>query len=378
MRRSFRERNPIPLGIAGVLTLALVVYGAMNLNDLPLIGGGQVYSAAFAEAAGLKEGEEVRIAGVKVGTVEKVALEGDHVRVDFRIDRDIRLGSLTKAHIKLKTLLGAHYLALEPRGPGRQSPEEQIPVSRTTVPFEIMPAVTQLSRQVDEIDTEQLAKAFDTLSETFENSPEEVKASLRGLRRLSASVASRDRELHELLGRATTVSELLAERSEDITKLAEDGDKLLRVVIARRAVIHQLLVNTVGLAQQINGLIKENERQIGPALTQLHRVIEVLKRNEKNLEKSIPLLATFVNQLGDATGTGRWFDTYIQNFVPVEVGIGAPEGAAPGGGGGRGSGNGGGSGDGGERGDGRDGGRSEADDGATGGSDDGGMLPWLQ
>lgn len=369
MRRAFRERNPIPLGIGGVAILVLIVLLAMNFNQLPLVGGGEVYSAAFAEAAGLKQGEEVRVAGVKVGVVEAVDLEGDHVRVEFRVDDGVRLGSLTKAHIKLKTLLGAHYLALEPRGPGRQPPDRQIPRSRTTVPFEIVPAISELTQQVGEIDTKQLAKAFDALSATFENSPDEIKASLRGLRRLSESVASRDRELHQLLGRAKTVTGLLADRSEDITKLVEDGDKLLRVVIARRAVIHQLLINTVGLATHIDGLIKENERQIGPSLKHLHRVIDVLKRNEKNLEKSIPLLATFVSQLGDATGTGRWFDSYIQNFVPIEVGVGAPSGPTvggrpPGGGGA------GGTGDGPPPGGDQGGGRQPGSDGGT--------LPWLQ
>lgn len=338
MRRAFRERNPIPFGIIGVAALGLVVLLVMNLKELPLVGGGDVYSAAFAESAGLKPGEEVRIAGVKVGEVEGVDLERDHVRVDFRVDDGVRFGTLSRAEIKLKTILGAHYLALQPRGPGQQEPDAQIPVSRTAVPFEVVPALSQLSRQVGQVDTKQLARAFDVLSDTFENSPEEIKASLRGLRRLSASIASRDEELHELLGHAKTVTGLLADRSEDITKLIRDGDTLLKVVIARRAVIHQLLINTVGLSQHINGLIRENKQQFGPALKNLHKVINVLKRNERNLESALPLLSAYVNQLTDATGTGRWFDTYIQNFIPVPFSVRSPgglPGGRPGAGGGK-------------------------------------------
>jgi virulence factor Mce-like protein len=328
--RPFRDRNPIPLGIIGVAALGLVVLLVMNLRELPLVGGGDVYSAAFAEAAGLKSGEEVRVAGVKVGEVEKVDLEGDHVRVDFRVDDGVRFGTLSRVEIKLKTILGAHYLALQPRGPGQQSPARQIPVSRTAVPFEVVPALSQLSRQVGQVDTKQLARAFDTLASTFENSPEEIRASLRGLRRLSASVATRDEELHELLGRAKNVTGLLADRSEDISKLVRDGDTLLKVVLARRAVIHQLLINTVGLSQHIDGLIRENRRQFGPALKNLRKVIDVLRRNERNLESALPLLSAYVNQLTDATGTGRWFDGYLQNLVPVPFSLQPPGGGAGG------------------------------------------------
>ena len=64
---SFRERNPVVIGAVGLLTIALLMVAAFNVRDLPLIGDGDEYSAAFSEAGGLKSGDEVRIAGVKVG-----------------------------------------------------------------------------------------------------------------------------------------------------------------------------------------------------------------------------------------------------------------------------------------------------------------------
>lgn len=55
------------------------------------------------------------------------------------------------------------------------------------------------------------------------------------------------------------MSQLLADRNQDFTKLVQDGDKVLQAVQSRRAVIHQLLINTVALSQQVNALIRENE-----------------------------------------------------------------------------------------------------------------------
>jgi phospholipid/cholesterol/gamma-HCH transport system substrate-binding protein len=331
MRVPFRERNPLPLGLAGLATIAVLVLLVTQLNNLPFISGGTTYHAAFAEAAGLRNGEEVRIAGVKVGQVTDLGLEGDHVKVTFKIDDGVRVGDLSRAEIKIKTLLGAHYLSLVPRGPGRQNPRAEIPISRTATPFEVVPAINQLSQQVGQIDTVQLAKSFDTISATFKNSPAEIQASLRGLRRLSATISSRDDQLHQLLARSTRVTGVLADRNQEFVKLIADGDKILQAVSARRDVIHQLLINTVSLSEQINGFIADNQAQLTPMLANLERVNQILLKNQDNLDKTISLLAPFASQFTDATGTGRWFDSYIQNLLPIPASIGTlPQKTVPG------------------------------------------------
>ena len=105
---------------------------SFRAQDLPLIGGGDTYYAAFSEAGGLKVNDEVRIAGVRVGKVESIELDGNQVRVGFRVDTESQFGSETGAAIKVKTLLGAMFLALEPagRGPARRGE----PRSRSSAP----------------------------------------------------------------------------------------------------------------------------------------------------------------------------------------------------------------------------------------------------
>jgi virulence factor Mce-like protein len=330
MRVAFRERNPVPIGLAGLAAIAVALAVVLNLSSIPFIGGGTTYTAAFAEAAGLKKNEEVRIAGVKVGKVTGLDLQGDHVKVTFQVNKGVRLGDLTRAEIKIKTVLGSHYLALDPRGPGRQDPHRQIPISRTATPFEIVPAVSELSQRVEAINVRELARSFDTLSATFQDSPAEVRASLRGLRRLSTTIASRDDQLHELIGRAKNVTQVLADRNQQIVKLIDDADTILRAVQTRRAVIHQLLINTVALTQQLNGLIADNQAQLGPALDNLQRVNRILLKNQDNLDRLLRLWAPFARQFTDAAGTGRWFDSYIQNLIPIpaHVATGTPGGGA--------------------------------------------------
>jgi phospholipid/cholesterol/gamma-HCH transport system substrate-binding protein len=180
------------------------------------------------------------------------------------------------------------------------------------------------------------------LADTFENSPEEIRASLQGLRRLSETISSRDTELHELADRARSVSQLLADRNSDFARLVDDGDRILQAVQARRDVIHQLLVRTVLLSQQVNALISENEAELRPMLANLQRVNDVLLRNQKSLDRMIELYGPFTRQFTDATGSGRWFDNYIQNLLPIPASIKNAQGGdggqgerGPGGGSGR-------------------------------------------
>ena len=81
MSTPFRERNPVVVGAISLAVVAALILAAFNAQNLPIIGGGDVYYAAFKEAGGLKANDEVRIAGVRVGKVEKVELDGDHVKV---------------------------------------------------------------------------------------------------------------------------------------------------------------------------------------------------------------------------------------------------------------------------------------------------------
>ena len=119
MSKPFRERNPVVIGIAGIATIVLMLTAAFKAQDLPLIGGGDTYTAAFTEAGGLKVNDEVRIAGVRVGKVQSIELDGDHVLVTFRVKTDSEFGTETGAAIKVKTILGAMYLALQPAGNGQ-------------------------------------------------------------------------------------------------------------------------------------------------------------------------------------------------------------------------------------------------------------------
>jgi phospholipid/cholesterol/gamma-HCH transport system substrate-binding protein len=319
--------NPTPIGAVFITLVLLLMYIAFNITNLPFFGGGTKYSAEFIEAAGLRKGDDVKIAGVNVGTVTDVRLEGTHVRVDFTVGSGAKVGSDPQLTIEIATLLGNKYISLAPGLPGRWDPKQKLTLQshRTHSPYDVTAAFADLSNTVDTIDTDQLAKALDTVSATFKNSPPRVKAALDGLSRLSRTVASRDAQLTQLLRNARDVSGVLDTNRDQVVRILGDGKKLLGEIEARRTVIHQLLVNTGALADELRGLVRDNQATITPALQHLDGVLEVLVANEKNLDEILHVLFPWTRTLIDSVGTGPWFDAIVQNLpFPALTGQASP------------------------------------------------------
>ena len=313
----FRERNPVIVGAVSLAVIAMLILGAFRAQDLPLIGGGDTYYAAFSESGGLKANDEVRIAGVRVGKVESVELDGDHVKVAFRVDTSSEFGDQTQAAIKVKTLLGAMYLSLEPAGSGQLSAGSEIPVERTSSPFDVVDAFSGLAKTSEQINTDQLAKSLTTLADLTRNTPEEFRSALDGVSRLSSNIASRDDQINTLLKNLSRVSTVLDARDQDIVGLMKDSDVLFRALVQRREAVHNLLVSTSTLSKELTALVKQSRADLKPALTHLDSVVAVLNKNEDNLDNSLRLMAPFYRVFANTLGNGPWFDTYIQNLPPV-------------------------------------------------------------
>jgi phospholipid/cholesterol/gamma-HCH transport system substrate-binding protein len=311
------SRNPVATAIIGLLVIVLVV--VLAFNGPALFGGGTTYKAEFREAAGLMEGDMVTVAGVEAGRVQDVELEGDHVLVTFRVT-DAWVGDRTSASIEIRTLLGAKTLALDPQGDEELGPDRTIPLSRTSSPFDVVEAFNGLSGTLDQLDTGQLAQSLNTLSETFRDTPPEIRGALDGLSRLSTTIASRDEEIRRLLAGTHQLAGVLADRNAEVEKLLKDGNLLLGELQRRREAISRLLDGTIALSEQLRGLVADNKDQLRPTLEQLDRVAALLQRNRDSLGAGIRDLAVFVRLFANATGNGEWFDNYVCALLPPSVG----------------------------------------------------------
>lgn len=308
--KAFSERNPIVLAVAGTAVLALVALGTFYSNDLPLIGGGTGYAADFTDAAGLRGGDDVTVAGVKVGTIQSITLDGDQVRVGFQV-KNAWIGNTSTAAVKIKTLLGQESVAIDPEGDAPLPAGGVIPTSRTTTPLDVTSALSKLSSTVGAIDTRQLAQSFQTLSAAFANTAPSVRSALDGLTALSKTISDKDADLQALAQRANDVTGVVSDSNQQFTALINAGGELLTELEQRSDAITQLLNGTTQLATQLTGLVHDDDAVLGPALQQLSAVTSILTSNNANLNEALRLIGPYYSLLNDTAGTGPWIDIYV-------------------------------------------------------------------
>lgn len=336
IHRRLRDGNPLLVGLIGTVLIAVVVLAALNLRALPGVDRTVGYTARFVDTGGLGVGDPVRIAGKDAGQVTGIAIDGDAVRIDFTVDRELGLGSDTRAEIATATALGARELRVLPAGPGLLDPGAVLDLDRTTAPYNLAETLGRLGRTGEEIDMEQLAVALDTVTDSLDRAPEHVDAAIDGVGRLSASIAERDAALRELFADAETLSGLLARRGEEIDTLLRDARVLLAALREEQDSLETLAGNLRAFTVQIRGLISDHDRTLAPTLERVTSLQELVLEHRDGLAEAIRRLGPYATELGEAVASGPFFNSYIQNLLPVEViepalndaltraGIGAP------------------------------------------------------
>lgn len=309
------ERSRIRAGVLGILVVVLVTALALNLNSLPFLNGGRDLRLEFREAGGLKAGDPILVSGLNVGKVQSIKLAGTHVEVVVKItDDQVTLGSKTSASIITTTVLGSAAITLSSAGSGPIA-NSQIPLERTTSPYDVTQALAGLTTTVGQIDTNKLEQSLTTVASTFAGTPAVLNSALRGVSQVSATIASRDQQIRDLFGSTSKISSIVASRKAEIDRLLADGANLLEQVNARRQVVQALFANVVAVSTEIRQTIHGSGARLGPALRELDRFTALLNKNKKKLEQTIEGLNGYIAGLGDAVSSGPYFDGYIVNLT---------------------------------------------------------------
>lgn len=314
----YRGATLIRAGLIGALLVVMVIAVGLSPERIGNWFNGIRYAAVFTEAGGLTAGADVKIAGVKVGTVDAVSLSHGDARVDFTIRSGVGLGTQTTAHIRTGTLLGQRILTLESYGDGTMRPRAVIPASRTSSPYSLTEAVSDLTSNTGGTDLSMLNESLDTLSDTINQVAPQLGPTFDGLTRLSASINGRNAQVGTLLEHAADVTKILAQRSQQVNTLLLDGNDLLAVLVERRQAIVSLLNDTSALAKQLDGLVKDNESKLAPTLEKLNSLTDVLQRNRDNINKALPGLSKYEVTVGETVANGPGYNALVANLDLAE------------------------------------------------------------
>jgi phospholipid/cholesterol/gamma-HCH transport system substrate-binding protein len=315
----YRGSNLIRAGFIGVVLIILVIAIGLQPERLIQWATSLRYQALFSEAGGLAVGNDVTVSGIKVGTVSSIELDNGDALVGFTINSKYALGSETTAHIRTGTLLGERVLALDSAGTGTLDPRQIIPTTRTSSPYSLTDAVSELTANTAATNTDTLNQSLDTLADTLNQIAPQLGPTFDGLSRLSRSLNNRNESLAELLKTAGDVTGILSERSQQVNTLILNANDLLAVLNDRRQAIVSLLANTSAVSRQLTGLVADNEKELTPTLERLNRVNEMLEKNRDNIAKALPGLAKYELTQGEIVANGAYYNALIPNIQPAQL-----------------------------------------------------------
>jgi phospholipid/cholesterol/gamma-HCH transport system substrate-binding protein len=283
-----------------VVSLALFVL-LLNtmLNGVP--GKTNAYSAEFTDVSGLRVGDDVRVAGVRVGRVQRIAVSGEGARVDFDVVKDQPVLSNTGLVMRYQNLIGQRYLALvQPAQRGTELPSgTDIPVARTDAGFDLTSLLNgfrPLFETLNPADVNQLATS---LIKVLQGEGPTVEQLLKQTSQLTNYVADRDKIFGEVVTNLTPVLNDIAGQGTELTATVKELRALMAGLAKDRKAIGQsidgvsrLIVSTSDLLQQARGpvtqashdfrttaaLLAQNRQKIVASLHAFGNIFELLGR----------------------------------------------------------------------------------------------------
>jgi phospholipid/cholesterol/gamma-HCH transport system substrate-binding protein len=256
---SMLERNRGSLiGVAafavGALLLTMLVAGTLVGSSGPT----QNYRAMFRDASGLIPGDDVRIAGVRVGKVKAVDLVGSKAMVTFSVARDQRIYSATTASIEFLNLLGTRYVDLQTRTPGQALP------SGSTL---------DLSHTREGLDLTAIFNAFRPLFD-----------------------AIRPTDVNEL---AANIVQVLQGQGPSLQRLSEQTALLTQNLVDRDQIIGSVMTNLTDVLETLDG----HRQEFRSTVRELNDLTEVIADNREEIGDTVDglqgVVTSFASLLDD-------------------------------------------------------------------------------
>ena len=315
--RTLEGNNRIHNGLMGIVILALVIGVGQSFASVPMIFATPTYFAQFSDTGGLNTGDKVRVAGVDVGEIRSLEIEGDKVRIGYSLE-GIKIGTDSRANIRTDTILGRKNLEIEPRGSKPLGANGVLPLGQTTTPYQIYDAFFDVTKAASGWDTQSVKKSLNVLSETIDQTYPHLSAALDGVARFSDTIGKRDDDIKQLLANANKIAGVLGSRSGQINSLLVNAQTLLAAINERSYAVGQLLERVSAFSAQVRGFINDNPN-LNKVLTQLQTISDVLVARKYDLADILTSASKFVGSLAEAIASGPFFKVMIVNLLPYQI-----------------------------------------------------------
>ncbi len=347
--KSFRDRNPYAVGLVSVLVIGAIVGAAFMVGTLRLLEDTYAVEAVFTDAAGLRVGDDVKVAGVDVGRVAGIDADREHglVRVTFEIDSGVEIRDEAGAEIALETLLGSKYVRIHEPTAGSAAfadlPRDERVITheecdaegrcrpRTTTPVDVFDLTREATERIDATDNEKLNQLITQLSDITAGQRGTITDLIEGVDQVSTAINERETELVRLLDSADELAANLAEKDQTLVQLIDASRTILDFLVERRTELSAALGEGNAAVQSLSELISTNQDTLDAVLDDLHPTLAVVDRNMPELNRALAVLGPAFYGQALAGSHGPWLDIYVAALGPDPYGLGEDllQGLAP-------------------------------------------------
>lgn len=315
---SLTLRSLVKLVVFAVLTTLVTIVLAVTIAN----GGtanGATYRAEFSDVTGLLHGDDVRMAGVRVGQVKSVAIapSGRTAIVTMTIDKKVPVLVSTHAAVRYKNLVGQRYVALI-EAPGDDTPlkpDGLIPLSQTKPPLDLTVLFNGFKPLFKGLSPTDINKLSLEIIQTLQGEGGTVDNLLAHTASLTMSLADRDQVIGSLISNLNTVLGTVDARRTGLDQTIVNMQTLVSGLAADRQTIAAALGNINGLAKSTANLITEIRPALPADLSALSAITDTLaSTNGPNGNVLKDTLVKYPDKLNTIIRTatyGSWFNFWL-------------------------------------------------------------------
>jgi len=318
-----------------VTTLATGVL-VVTIGNLDF-GTTREYRAEFTDATGVVKGDDIRIAGVKVGNVENVeVVDRTRALVTFKVARDQQVTDSTDATIRYRNLVGQRYIALtqEVGSSKKLSDGATIPIARTAPALDLTVLFNGFKPLFQALSPADINQLSYEIVQVFQGEGGTLESLLSHTASVTSTLASRDQVIGSLINNLNKVMVTIGNRDAQLSDLLIKLRQFVSGLSQDRQAILGSLDSISGLAVQTSDLVTGIRPGLTTDVKQLRAVAENLDRNKSELDRALQVLPIKLEKVGRTAIYGSWFNFYLCQFqgkvrlpgitVPVQYNTGSP------------------------------------------------------
>ncbi|MDI9882829.1 MCE family protein [Streptomyces sp. HNM0645] len=317
LRRAGETASPlIKFGLFAVVTVLATALLATTIATVSFTPE-HTYRAVFSDVTGLEEGDDIRVAGVRVGEVREIGIRNRTLaEVTFTVAEKRPLLTGTGAVIRYRNLVGSRYIALT-EGPGDGAtlpPGSRIPLSRTQPALDLNALLGGFKPLFAALSPKDVNRLATGIVRTLQGEGGTVNSLLAHTASLTSTLADRDELIGSVIDNLNTVLATLDRRGARFSGLVKQLQRLVSGLSADRRPIGESLVNINGLTEATAGLLEDARPPLRDDIAELRELTGTLNDNEKTVEGVLKRLPGKLDKLTRTASYGSWFNFYLCDF----------------------------------------------------------------